>query len=145
MMERCLDLGFLKTTAHKTVSCARPNQEARWRRKNLRKEGEKIPIHCGYCTPCIIRRAAMSRIGIDDKDDYVVDVLNNPLSNKEEKKRDLRAFLIALEKMRSIKTPLLFSILESGPIPGEEEVLKRYVSVYKDGMIEVDKFLAQQL
>jgi hypothetical protein len=47
----------------RSVSCARP---ARYQDRRVR--------HCGYCVPCLFRRAAMSEAGVDRAADYAFDV-----------------------------------------------------------------------
>jgi 7-cyano-7-deazaguanine synthase in queuosine biosynthesis len=48
----------------RSVSCSHP----------LRYQDEGVH-HCGYCVPCLHRRAAMMVCGLDDSDDYAFDVL----------------------------------------------------------------------
>lgn len=47
----------------RSVSCARPS---RYQDRHVR--------HCGYCVPCLFRRAAMSEAGLDLAADYAFDV-----------------------------------------------------------------------
>lgn len=47
----------------RSVSCARPS---RYQDRHVR--------HCGYCVPCLFRRAAMSAAGLDRAADYAFDV-----------------------------------------------------------------------
>ena len=49
----------------RSVSCSHP----------LRYQDEGVR-HCGYCVPCLHRRAAMMVCGLDDSDDYAFDVLS---------------------------------------------------------------------
>lgn len=53
----------LKTALLRTVSCARPS---RYQDKHVR--------HCGYCVPCIYRRAAFIGCGLDSPSDYAFDI-----------------------------------------------------------------------
>lgn len=48
----------------RSVSCSHPSQH----------KDEKV-VHCGYCVPCLHRRAAMMTCGLDDPDSYAFDVL----------------------------------------------------------------------
>jgi 7-cyano-7-deazaguanine synthase in queuosine biosynthesis len=48
----------------RSVSCSHPNQY----------KDEQVS-HCGYCVPCLHRRAAMMTCGLDDPDTYAFDVL----------------------------------------------------------------------
>jgi 7-cyano-7-deazaguanine synthase in queuosine biosynthesis len=53
----------LHTFVLRSVSCARPS---RYQDRGVR--------HCGYCVPCLFRRAAMVEAGIDQASDYALDV-----------------------------------------------------------------------
>jgi 7-cyano-7-deazaguanine synthase in queuosine biosynthesis len=50
----------------RSVSCARPS---RYQDRGVR--------HCGYCVPCLFRRAAMARAGLDLAADYAFDVFSD--------------------------------------------------------------------
>ncbi|HBV97354.1 MAG TPA: hypothetical protein DEF36_09960 [Desulfotomaculum sp.] len=85
--------------ASRTISCSHPTLG--------RIDGAAIPINCGYCFPCLIRRASLHKIGY--KNDEYLDVYNNEykLSIDFIKKfknpdsgraKDLKATLMALHK-----------------------------------------------
>ncbi|MDD5641665.1 MAG: hypothetical protein PHX53_08455 [Syntrophales bacterium] len=79
---------LLRQLAGGSTSCARP-VASRWRR---RPAGE-----CGYCYPCLLRRAALHRLGWDRGDDYLVDALAGTETLRHRVRgRDLRALLLAL-------------------------------------------------
>lgn len=71
--------------ARSTVSCAHPTRRQGWYRRNVN--------HCGYCVPCIFRRAAMHQIGLDFGSDYGFDVWTSELDVTEDIAADLRAVL----------------------------------------------------
>lgn len=54
----------------------------------VRFKGRTFDDHCGYCLPCIIRRAATTAAGIEDVN-YVVDVVNNSLLANSVEGKDL--------------------------------------------------------
>lgn len=88
-MAQCRNRKLLKHLAPLTVSCARP-EVARWQRQEAGA--------CGYCYPCLMRRAALHRLGWDDSHDYRVDVLSDPeILPHRVKGSDLRALLLALK------------------------------------------------
>jgi hypothetical protein len=63
---------------------------ARWQRRPASA--------CGYCYPCLVRRAALHRLGWDDGGQYRLDVLAAPETlGHRSQGRDLRALLIALK------------------------------------------------
>jgi len=85
---RCRNRELLKQLAPDSSSCARP-VASRWRRQ---RGGE-----CGYCYPCLIRRAALHRLGWDRGGDYLLDAPAAPETLQHRVQgRDLRALLLAL-------------------------------------------------
>jgi 7-cyano-7-deazaguanine synthase in queuosine biosynthesis len=68
-----------------TISCAHPTRRQGWIRRNA--------THCGYCIPCIFRRAALHRIGLDQGETYGLDVCAGELALDENIASDLRAVL----------------------------------------------------
>jgi 7-cyano-7-deazaguanine synthase in queuosine biosynthesis len=89
LLKSCRHPELLWQLAGHSSSCARP-VASRWRGRG---GGE-----CGYCYPCLLRRAALHRLGRDRGEDYLLDAL----AGKETlvhrvKGRDLRALLLALK------------------------------------------------
>jgi 7-cyano-7-deazaguanine synthase in queuosine biosynthesis len=132
MISQCRDQTLLREYIRTTISCAHPGQ-GRWTKGNPRQ-------HCGYCVPCLIRRAAMHREGLDSSDDYAYDVLQAPPPGA--RSSDLRAFLIALEhgKERSSTS----SVLRAGPLPASPVEIGQYVGVYERGLEEVAEFFGNR-
>jgi hypothetical protein len=130
MLKETLAPAVLQQAVGQTMSCSHP-EAGRW---------SKNPnIHCGYCVPCIIRRASLHAAQMPS-DRYIVDVLTNPPDSDGEKARDLTAFKIAVEKFQSTKKHnSIFNVLASGPLPDEE--VEDYAGVYRRGMDEVKNFL----
>jgi len=88
LLARCRNRDLLQKLAPRSISCARP-VASRWRRQ---AGGE-----CGYCYPCLLRRAALHRLGWDRGEDYLLDVLADPGALRHRVRgRDLRALLLAL-------------------------------------------------
>ncbi|WP_018248821.1 Qat anti-phage system QueC-like protein QatC [Orenia marismortui] len=121
---------LIKKSIHDTMSCSHPS--AGRFKKNSPHE------HCGYCVPCIIRRASMYRAGLDDYKKYRIDVLTNPPSESKKSGRDYRAFLMAIERRKIDSNLNFFNILRSGPIMKDHQ---KYINVYENGMEEVENFL----
>lgn len=118
----------------KTISCAHPDI-SRWKGKSPDKQ-------CGYCTPCIIRRAALKNAEIKESG-YSINVVINPPDRTTKTGSDLRAFKLAIEKFKSMKRiSILMSILSSGPLPfGDKNEMEDYIEIYKRGLIEVADLL----
>ncbi|MEW6387752.1 MAG: Qat anti-phage system QueC-like protein QatC, partial [Thermodesulfobacteriota bacterium] len=86
MLARCRNPGLLKKLYSLTSSCARP-EVGRWQRQAAGA--------CGYCYPCLIRRAALHRLGWDEGNDYRRDVLSAPeILRQRVQGSDLRALLL---------------------------------------------------
>ncbi|WP_299452653.1 Qat anti-phage system QueC-like protein QatC [uncultured Microscilla sp.] len=136
MLEEAKDDQFVTSNLAKTISCAHPDI-GRYRKK------AGIP-HCGYCTPCIIRIAAISSVLKKQKvESYLVSVMSETPDYKKKSWRDYRAFTLALHnynKEWEAKKLLGLKVLSAGPIPDLEN-LDKYIDVYKNGMKEVGDFL----
>ena len=93
MLANCAAPGFVTQHIDATVSCAHPNRRAGWLRRKA--------THCGYCVPCLYRRAALHRAGLDVGTDYGFDVVAGELSLGEPSAADARALLSWLYNLRS--------------------------------------------
>ncbi len=71
----------------RSVSCSRPS-----RYQNLHVR------HCGYCVPCIYRRAAMMEAGLDNGDEYAFDVFLHLQDLKDYQKIDFRVLVRFAER-----------------------------------------------
>ncbi|MBN2412792.1 ATPase [candidate division KSB1 bacterium] len=126
---------FIKQSAKETMSCSHPSV-GRYKYRVCDK-------HCGYCVPCIIRRAAMNKAKIDTPKEYNVNILKNALSPKTKAGQDLRAFQMAIERWKQNKISPLLQVLASGPLPCSVKDKKQYAEVYIRGMNEVATFLRE--
>ena len=87
MVRDCRNQAALRRLFPLSVSCARP-VVSRW-------QGGPAGA-CGYCYPCLMRRAALHAQGWDEGGDYLRDVLADPESLAHRVRgRDLRALLLA--------------------------------------------------
>jgi hypothetical protein len=87
VVRRCRNRDLLEQLFGASLSCARP-VVSRW-------QGRAIGA-CGYCYPCLMRRAALHSLGWDRGEDYGRDVLSDPLTlDHRVRGRDLRALLLA--------------------------------------------------
>jgi hypothetical protein len=127
-LESCADGAFLRNMAGESFSCSHPEAN-RWRKK---EQGD-----CGYCYPCLIRRAAMYRIGEDRAGDYAWDVLTDTDvidSNWEKTSASIRA--LAANLRRGIEHS---DILRNGPIPAGE--IQDFLEVYERGRSELRQWI----
>jgi hypothetical protein len=81
----CKSIDALKDVAFDSVSCSHGSRRQNWVRKSA--------DNCGYCVPCLFRRAALYKAGLDSGAQYGLDVLAGELSvnDKLESADDLRA------------------------------------------------------
>lgn len=144
MLRDSRDAGLARVVAEASVSCAHP-ASFRFEREPARRR--KDWPHCGTCVPCLIRRAALARVGWT-VDTYRVDVIGEPDYPFLHRKRgeDLRAFRIAVARHRARRSrggaALLPAILASGPLEAmDAATLAGLLHAYDAGLTEVGRFL----
>jgi hypothetical protein len=72
---------------------------------------------------------------------YDNDILRADVKLSVERRRDLRAFEIAVQRSRGASlSDAIFDVLSTGPLPPEE--VADYASVYMRGMDEIGRFLS---
>jgi 7-cyano-7-deazaguanine synthase in queuosine biosynthesis len=131
MAREVLNEDAFRDGVHLTVSCSHPEVG--------RFQGASPGQPCGYCVPCIIRRAALSAAGYDEPNRYLHDIRRGPPRGKLAR-RDLQAFATAVRRFDTAAGHRhLFDVLSTGPIPPEHAA--EYVQVYRNGMEEVRSFL----
>lgn len=118
---------FVADVTPRTMSCAHPSA-GRWQGRSVE--------HCGYCVPCIIRRAAEHEASVGGTD-YTFDVRRDELGPNAA--QDPRAFRIAVE--RASGGVGLANVLVSGPLGVDPGTLNEYVDLYARGLAEVGRFL----
>lgn len=74
MLAECQNKDLLNDLINRTISCSHSKRKGEWTRKS---DGEK---NCGYCIPCLIRRASVYHYGeLDLTEIYGVDLKPNEL------------------------------------------------------------------
>jgi 7-cyano-7-deazaguanine synthase in queuosine biosynthesis len=139
MTDECLNKEFLLQVIDESISCSSP-QKARW--------SGYSPQHCGYCVPCIIRRAAMHKAfgGNTDTTQYLVSNLAEIVSSHAQGKGvQLRSFQIAISKIK--KQPSLAKLLihKTGNLQEDSVYLSELANTYSRGLLEVDRFIQSSL
>jgi 7-cyano-7-deazaguanine synthase in queuosine biosynthesis len=121
--EQCANRALLGEIATRSISCAHP---ARTRNRS-----------CGWCYPCLIRRASLARVDLDTASDYELDVLTASgfVDDAGTRADTLRALVRALSAR-----PSSVAVLRNGPIPAGEA--GAFADVYARGMTEVGAFLS---
>lgn len=131
MAAQCRNASFLKQTVHETMSCSSSNKS---RYKKL------PPQHCGYCMPCLIRRASILAAFGKDTTVYTENLAGTLHSDKAAGEH-VRSFQIALQRIKSNPLYAASAIRIPGPLTDCEKDVPQLVDMYRRGMEEVGKLL----
>ena len=136
MVAACTNPPLLRRTIPESLSCSSPTK-ARWKGHGTE--------HCGFCLPCLIRRAAIESgiRGADPTTYTLADLRSAPLNSTEAEGTQIRSFQLAISRL--LREPGLASILIHKPGPLIDESPHRQATlagVYLRGMKEVSKLLA---
>ncbi|MHB8644380.1 MAG: Qat anti-phage system QueC-like protein QatC [Thermomicrobiales bacterium] len=130
MLMECANADALSQGIPATMSCAHSSAG--------RFGAARDPnLHCGYCVPCVIRRAAIAHWGADPTP-YAYPDLRAPLTPG--RGADLRAFRLALDRYAA-RAPRIADVLVPGPLPGNRAERDAYLAVFRRGLAEVRAFL----
>lgn len=128
MVSQCKDKNTLAQVVDSTVSCSH------WKRKHKQ---------CGYCVPCMIRRASLLRGGIQETITYhqaSYANLRNFVKNKKDGRDDIFSVMMAIENAK--KRNLKAWVLKSGKL--KEQDVSKYENVFFEGLQEVEAFLKKE-
>ncbi|MBW1986276.1 MAG: hypothetical protein JRI50_03450 [Deltaproteobacteria bacterium] len=130
MLARCRGGELLRALLPYTLSCSHP-VVSRWHRQ---PQG-----NCGYCFPCLLRRAALHQINADQGRDYLYDALGDErlLANRV-RGADLRSLLFALQNWEDSNRQARLRLHRTGPLPGD---LESRHQVLEAGMTEIKTWL----
>ena len=133
MAAGCSNPALLAKLAPQSLSCASPTK-GRW-------QGRKTG-HCGYCLPCLIRRAALRSIG--DATEYALtDLGAHILSTRKSRGKQVRSFQYAIEKLRQKPALAALYIHKPGPLSDESQARQaELANVYRRGLAELAQLLA---
>jgi hypothetical protein len=136
MVADCADRALLDRTAIATMSCSSPAKH-RWDR-----DGHGRIAHCGYCVPCLIRRAALQRgLGKDDTDYIQNDLWSQPLNSRRARGEHVRSFQIATDRLSRRPRSARTLIHQTGPLFDYSDRLDDFERVYQEGLAEVSGLL----
>jgi hypothetical protein len=134
MSSECANTDILKEIVPFALSCAHPTY-ARY----LGQKGRGVE-HCGYCLPCLIRRAALDAAwgpGHDQTVYTVPDLRAQSLNTRTETGKQVRSFQVAIERLRRRPDLAKMLIHKPGPLTDESMRLDQLADVYRRGLIEV--------
>lgn len=135
MVAECVDPVALETLAPLSLSCAHPASK-RWHAGDY--------AHCGYCLPCIIRRASLRTTPWDggDRTGYALeDLASEVLDTTKAKGRQVRGFQYAISRLRERPKLAESWIYKPGPLLEDAAIVPDLVGVYRRGMAEVAEVL----
>lgn len=137
MAAECANKRLLKTIAPLSSSCS-SLAKGRW-------QGRSPKLHCGYCLPCLIRRAALYKglgAGADKTGYSIPDLTKNTLDSTEAEGVQIRSFQFALHRLEN-KPKLARAVLHaSGSLAAETpENQTELFEVYRRGLLEVGEIL----
>ncbi|MES8781231.1 hypothetical protein U6T93_12280, partial [Cutibacterium acnes] len=136
MVAGCANRHLLLQLVPSSLSCAAPTKN---RHRGIGTQ------HCGYCLPCLIRRAAL-KVGLqpiaDDPTNYTEELTARALNTLQAEGVQVRSFQLAIERLRA--RPELAPILIHKPGPLFDETPDRQATiaeVYRRGLEEVGVLL----
>lgn len=137
MASECKNQIVLFETMKLSFSCSSPGK-ARWRGLS--------PQHCGYCVPCLIRRAAMHKAFGDDGTVYTETSIHKMQTKSSGGLGvQLRSFQFAIDKVKNNPNIALLLIHQPGPLPQNDGYLAELADTYLRGLLEVDTFIQESV
>lgn len=133
MVSRCKDKAFLRASAKNTMSCSSPTK-FRW--KGLTNK------HCGFCLPCLIRRAALlAGFDADDTPYHARHLSSQTLDSTKASGGDIRSFQLALARLQAHPRLAKAFIHKPGPLSDCPREIPHLERMYLAGMNEVGRLL----
>ena len=130
MLLGCANSTFIAANYDVTVSCSSISK-GRWEKRS--------PGHCGYCVPCLIRRASIEVAFDQDSTAYSIAHLHaRPLESRKAESADVRSFQMMHRRLG--KSPDLARVLifKPGPLGDYSAAeISEYANVFKRGIAEV--------
>ncbi len=131
MLRRSRNRSLLHALLPYTISCAHP-VASRWKKD---RQG-----NCGYCFPCLMRRAACHAAGWDDGREYLYDALQQPeVLTSRARGADLRSLLYLVNEWCQDPKPQQL-LWQTGPIPGSSENKQKLAGLIGRGLEEMSRF-----
>jgi hypothetical protein len=135
MASNCENQILLSKLSPDSLSCSSPTK-GRWQGLGIE--------HCGYCLPCLIRRAALEGAwgtGSDKTTYTVADLRAKALDTRESAGKQVRSFQYAIERLRG--SPQLAGLLihKPGSLADEVAHLDQLADVYRRGLDEVARLI----
>lgn len=128
----CKNRELLQKIMRFSVSCSAPDK-GRWRKTGPQSK------HCGYCLPCLIRRAALVKaFGKNDSTIYWTDLGKTTLSTKLATGVQVRSFQLAVRRLKQNSALAKIWIHSAGSLLDESKAnIAQLEKVYRRGLMEV--------
>lgn len=134
MLSACSNKTFLRKNVDATISCSSVSKARFNKDKTKRKPG-----HCGYCTPCLIRRASIHAAFGNDPTEYSIsDLTAHALDAKQAESTDVRAFQMIGRRLAQVPALARILVHKTGPLadyPAND--IAEYAAVFRRGIAEV--------
>ena len=131
MVKTCHNSKVLKTLAPDSLSCS-SSTKGRWKGVGIQ--------HCGYCLPCLIRRAALISAWGENGDSTIYtlgDLHARPLNSMCAEGKQIRSFQYAIERLRANPEYAKLLIHKPGSLADVSIYLNDLAEVYRRGLDEV--------
>lgn len=141
MVDEIKDTNAFKQGANLTISCSHPCL--------ARYDNLTPPLNCGYCYPCLIRRAAMNKIGVFDEDYNFKYTINKEFINNfnkiEGRASDLKALLWSLNRYLSSndRESIKKLVIKTGKLDLDE--IEKMTDVYIKSMEELKAMIVNEI
>lgn len=134
MVANCAEKAFLEKIVANSMSCSSP---AKARYKKL------SPRHCGYCVPCLIRRASlMAGLDGDDETLYMVEDLKaRTLASDQPEGEHVRSFQLMAKRIKAKPDIAKILVHKPGPLSDRPDEIPDYADVFRRGVVEVSELL----
>ena len=135
MLAQCANGSVLEKLLPNSLSCSSPTK-GRWQGRGVE--------HCGYCLPCLIRRAAVrSALGRDPTTYTIANLAQQVLDARQVEGRQVRSFQLAIDRLQREPALATLFIHKPGPL-GDQTSAQRIAlaEVYKRGLEEIAALLA---
>ena len=132
MLSNCGNAALVRRHVSDTISCS-SIAKARWR--------GLPPGHCGFCVPCLIRRAAiMSAFRADPTTYTLADLRAQPRNSRSPEGEHIRSFQMMARRVSQRPGVAEILVHKPGPLSdyGDEEIAQ-YADVFRRGVEEVHR------
>jgi len=135
MLAQCRNAALAQRHAAETISCS-SIAKARWR--GQRGAGLQ---HCGFCVPCLIRRASItSAFGSDPTPYTLAELTARPLDAARAEGENVRAFQMMARRLTQRSTLARILVHKSGPLSDYPAAdIAAYADVFARGIAEVHR------